>query len=178
MECTLFNLTFLYTHVHLTKQESKVSPGKEFLNYFNSEVAVRGPEIQYDLAQKLTFLKLKRMRDGTVCVLACVCVFFRVRAALLRVDNHMYLCSLPSHERCYIRKRCSNQTHGRVQPAPACRERKISEIPPPATIMLYYMYLGEQTELRERSRGKNTHLKTFAPLLRATSVTSGDLLYL
>lgn len=89
-------------------------------------------EIQYDRAQKLTFLKLKRMSWDRVAragsfVARWPCVFLQEDGGesittCIFVLSHLL--------RCYIRKRCSNQTHGRVAGRAACgasRERNSTE---------------------------------------------------
>jgi hypothetical protein len=100
-------------------------------------------EIQYDRAQKLTFLKLKRMSWDRVARALSLCgslaEFFFVQedggesiTTCIFVLSHLL--------RCYIRKRCSNQTHGRVagraQHAERTERENITEIPPPASTTL------------------------------------------
>lgn len=136
-------------------------------------------EIQYDRAQKLTFLKLNRMSWDRVAragsfVARWPCVFFT--GGRRRVDNHMYLCSFPSPEMLHKKEVFESDTRTCSRPRSMRseqREKYHREIPPPASTA-HIMSVCICWDREE----KNTHLKTFAPLLRATSVTSGDLLYL
>jgi hypothetical protein len=87
-------------------------------------------EIQYDRAQKLTFLKLKRMSWDRVARALSLCgslaVFF-CTGGRRRVDNHMYLCSFPSPEMLHTKEVFESDTRTCSRPRAACganRERK------------------------------------------------------
>jgi hypothetical protein len=88
-------------------------------------------EIQYDRAQKLTFLKLKRMSWDRVARARSLCgslaVFFFCTGGRRRVDNHMYLCSFPSPEMLHKKEVFESDTRTCSRPRAACganRERK------------------------------------------------------
>lgn len=129
------------------------------LNILTCREAVREVEIQYDRAQKLTFLKLKRMSWDRVAragnLVAC-----SLAACFLQEDGGESITTcifVLSHLlRCYIRKRCSNQTHGRVAGRAACganRERNSTSCTNHIMSARVYM-LSSERELGPRERGK------------------------
>ena len=144
-------------------------------------------EIQYDRAQKLTFLKLKRMswdhvaRALSLCGSLAQCFFFVQEDGGESITTCIFVLS-PSPEMLHKKEVFESDTRTCSRPRAACganRERKyhgnstscINHIMSESVLYICWAASEDREE-------KNTHLKTFAPLLRATSVTSGDLLYL